>query len=62
MQEKNLSIIDLTRSAGVSPTTVENILNGASRNPRTVTIKMIYNNFGVSLVEFFDAKEFRELG
>ena len=43
------------------PTTVKNILNGASRNPGIVTIKMICDGFGISLVEFFDTKEFREL-
>lgn len=60
-RKKNLSINGLARSAGVPPTTVKNILNGASRNPGIVTIKMICDGFGISLVEFFDTKEFREL-
>ncbi len=60
-RERNLAINALARSAGIPPTTVKNILNGASRNPGIVTIKMICDGFGITLVEFFDTQEFREL-
>ena len=59
--ERRLSFNALARLSAVPPTTVKNILNGASRNPGIVTIKMICDGFGISLVEFFDTKEFREL-
>ena len=51
----------LARSAGIPPSTVKNILNGASKNPGVVTIKMICDGLGISLIEFFDTDEFREL-
>ena len=60
-QERNLAINALARSAGIPPSTVKNILNGASKNPGVVTIKMICDGLGISLTEFFDTDLFREL-
>ena len=60
-QERNMTINALARSAGIPPSTVKNILNGASKNPGVVTIKMICDGLGISLIEFFDTDEFREL-
>ena len=60
-QERNMAINALARSAGIPPTTVKNILNGASKNPGVVTIKMICDGLGISLTEFFDTDVFREL-
>ena len=60
-QERNMAIHALARSAGIPPSTVKNILNGASRNPGVVTIKMICDGLGISLTEFFDTDAFREL-
>lgn len=60
-RERELSINALARSAGIPPTTVKNILSGASRNPGIVTIKMICDGFGISIVEFFDTDDFRSL-
>ncbi len=60
-REQGLSINALARSAGIPPTTVKNILSGASRNPGIVTIKMICDGFGISIVEFFDTDDFRGL-
>ena len=60
-QERNMAINALARSAGIPPSTVKNILNGASKNPGVVTIKMICDGFGISLTEFFDTEVFREL-
>ena len=60
-QERNMAINALARSAGIPPSTVKNILNGASKNPSVVTIKMICDGLGISLIEFFDTDEFREL-
>ena len=60
-QERNMAINALARSAGIPPSTVKNILNGASKNPGVVTIKMICDGLGISLTEFFETNEFREL-
>ena len=60
-QDRNMAINALARSAGIPPSTVKNILNGASKNPGVVTIKMICDGLGISLTEFFDTDVFREL-
>ena len=60
-REKNMSINGLARSAGLPPTTVKNILNGASKNPGIVTLKIICDGFGISLIDFFDTEAFRML-
>ena len=60
-QERHLAINALARSAGMPPTTVKNILNGASQNPGIVTIKMLCDGLDISLIEFFDTEDFRSL-
>lgn len=56
-----MSINGLARSAGLPPTTVKNILNGASKNPGMVTIKMICDGLGITLIDFFDTDDFKML-
>lgn len=60
-QERGMAINALARSAGIPPSTVKNILNGASKNPGVVTIKMICDGLGISVIEFYDTDEFRNL-
>lgn len=59
--KRRLSINALARSAGMPPTTVKNILNGSSKNPGIVTIKMLCDGLEISLIEFFDTDDFRNL-
>ncbi len=59
--ERNWTINRLATEAAVPPTTLKNILYGKSRNPGIVTIKMLCDGLGVSLTEFFDTPEFRDL-
>ena len=60
-QEKNITINKLATESGVSPSTLKNILYGKSKNPGIVTLKMLCDGLGISITEFFDTKEFREL-
>ena len=60
-REHNLALHALARSAGVAPSTVTSIINGASKNPGIVTIKMLCDGLNISLTEFFDAEDFRNL-
>lgn len=60
-EEKHLSIHKLAINSGVSPSTIKNILYGKSQNPGIVTLKMLCDGLCVTLVEFFDTKEFKEL-
>lgn len=59
--EKNLSIHKLAMESAVAPSSIKNILYGKSKNPGIVTIKMLCDGFGITLVEFFDTDEFRYL-
>ena len=59
--ERNMTINGLARSAGLPPSTVKNILNGASRNPGIVTLKILCDGLGITLIEFFDTDDFRAL-
>ena len=60
-KERGITVHALARSAGLSPSTVKSILNGASKNPGIVTIKMLCDGLNISLTEFFDTDAFREL-
>jgi len=59
--EKKMSIHKLAMESAVPPSSIKNILYGKSQNPGIVTLKMLCDGFGISLIEFFDTKEFAEL-
>jgi transcriptional regulator with XRE-family HTH domain len=59
--KKEMSIHKLALESAVSPSTIKNILYGKSENPGIVTIKMLCDGFGISLIEFFDTEEFSSL-
>ena len=59
--EKKMSIYRLAMESAVSPSSIKNILYGKSVNPGIVTLKMLCDGLGISLIEFFDTEEFRKL-
>lgn len=59
--EKNLTIHKLATESGVAPSTIKNILYGKSKNPGVVTIKMLCDGLGITLLEFFNTNEFLNL-
>lgn len=59
--EKNLSIHKLAMESAVAPSSIKNILYGKSQNPGIVTIKMLCDGFGITLIEFFDTPDFANL-
>ena len=59
--EKKMSIHKLAMESAVPPSSIKNILYGKSQNPGIVTIKMLCDGLGITLIEFFDTKEFAEL-
>ena len=59
--QRNMTINALIRSSALPPSTVKNIVNGVSRNPGIVTLKMICDGLDISLAEFFDTEAFRSL-
>ena len=60
-EEKRVTINKLATESGVAPSTIKNILYGKSHNPGIVTLKMLCDGLGISLTEFFDTEEFRNL-
>ena len=59
--EHQMSIYKLAMKSAVPQSSIKNIIYGKSQNPGIVTIKMLCDGFGISLVEFFDTEEFRNL-
>lgn len=60
-EQKNMSIHKLAIESAIPPSTIKNILYGKSLNPGIVTIKMLCDGLGITLVEFFDTEVFRTL-
>lgn len=60
-EERKFTVNKLATESGVPRSTVKNIFYGKSKNPGIVTIKMLCDGLGITLTEFFDTKEFREL-
>ena len=58
---RKITINKLATESGVAPSTIKNILYGKSQNPGIVTIKMLCDGLGISLTEFFDTIEFKNL-
>lgn len=59
--ERKMSIHKLAMESAVPPSSIKNILYGKSVNPGIVTLKMLCDGFGITLIEFFDTDEFRNL-
>ena len=61
LEKNKFSIHKLAMESAVAPSTIKNILYGKSINPGVVTIKMLCDGMGVSLYDFFNTKDFKEL-
>ena len=61
LEENKMSIHKLAMESAVAPSSIKNILYGKSQNPGVVTIKMLCDGFGISIVDFFDTEVFRKL-
>ncbi len=59
--EKKMSIHKLAMESAVAPSSIKNILYGKSKNPGIVTLKMLCDGFGITLIDFFDTPEFKNL-
>jgi len=59
--EKRMSIHKLATESAVPPSTIKNILYGKSQNPGIVTLKMLCDGLGITIVEFFSTPEFENL-
>lgn len=60
-KERNITPNALSYMAGVSQSTIKSILNGESKNPGIVTIKKLCDGLEISIIDFFDTEDFRNL-
>lgn len=60
-EEKRMTIHKLAVESAVAPSTIKNILYGKSQNPGIVTLKMLCDGLGITLIDFFDTEEFKNL-
>lgn len=59
--QRKIAVNALANLAGVPPMTVYSILNGQSKNPGIVNIKMICDALEIPLKDFFNADVFEHL-
>lgn len=59
--ERNISINRLSIICGITQSTVNNIVNGGSKNPTISTIKKICDGLDMPLNDFFDCELFTQL-
>ena len=59
--QKGMPIHKLATESAVAPSSIKNILYGKSRNPGIVTIKMLCDGLGITLIDFFDTEDFKNL-
>ena len=57
-EQKRITIHKLAMESGVAPSTIKNILYGKSKNPGIVTIKMLCDGLGITLIDFFNTEDF----
>lgn len=60
-KEKNISINKLAEQSLITQSTLNNIVNGNSKNSKLLTIVRICDGLGISLSEFFDDKLFQKI-
>lgn len=59
--EKRISVNKLATASGLSASTVKNIIYGKSTNPGIVTIKILCDGLDISLTDFFNTDDFKNL-
>ena len=59
--EREITINGLATISGLPPSSIKNILDGKSLNPKIITIKMICDGLNITLGEFFTTPEFDSL-
>lgn len=59
--ERKITLNKLATICGITQSTLSNIIRGNSKKPTVSTIKKVCDGLGMSLSEFFDTPEFKEL-
>lgn len=59
--ERGITLNKLATISGITQSTLNNIISGASKSPTISTIKKVSDGLEITVVAFFDAPIFREL-
>jgi len=59
--EHKMSIHKLAIESAVPPSSIKNIIYGKSVNPGIVTLKLLCDGLGITLIDFFNTEEFKNL-
>lgn len=60
-KERNITINKLAMLSGIYQSTVNSLINGASQNPKLLTISRICQGLNIELKDFFNDNIFSEL-
>ena len=58
--KQGITINKLATLSGLKQSTIDNIIHGASKNPKVKTLHRIAGTFGMTLSEFLDYPELNE--
>jgi transcriptional regulator with XRE-family HTH domain len=61
VRPEGITLNKLGTISGVTQSTLNNLVSGASRNPTISTIKKVCDGLDIVIVEFFDTSVFRNL-
>ena len=59
-EKRGITINKLATLSGLKQSTIDNIIHGASKNPKVRTLHRIAGTFGMTLSEFLDYPELNE--
>ena len=60
MDERGWTVYELAKRSGLAQTTISN-MGRRNTEPTIPSLRALCNGFGISLTDFFNAKEFMEL-
>ena len=60
-RERKITPNALSYMCGIPQATLKSILNGESKNPGIVTIKKICDGLEISIMEFYDTPDYKNL-
>ena len=60
-KERGITVNKLATDSGVTQSTVNEIVNGVTKNFGIVTLKKLVDGLNITITEFFDTEAFRNL-
>ena len=60
-RDRGISVNKLCTMSGVTQSTLNNLISGRNNSMTVATVKKLCDGLEISIIEFFDSDEFREL-